>query len=299
MQPSGYRNPLYAKSLAEFGEPRELPRSGGWLLERTIPGSSYSDAIGCYPMFSPLHWEGLNQDLADLSPSLVSVALVADPFGEYSHESLSLWFDKVVAFKQHHILDFDKPILVSKHHRYYSRKAASAVSIEVSPPPAGFAGQWNSLYEGLVRRHQLKGIKAFSRVSFDLQMEIPGMVAVQAVKNGSLVGAHLWFRDGDVAYSHLAASTEEGYNLNCSYAIHSAVIEYFRPIVRWVDLGGGAGTAAKTDGLSRFKAGWSNSMRPAYFCARILNQKRYHELIQRVQAPDMNYFPAYRCGEFA
>ena len=43
---TGYLHPGYARSLAEFGTPRELERSGGWLLERAIPGSSYFDAMG-------------------------------------------------------------------------------------------------------------------------------------------------------------------------------------------------------------------------------------------------------------
>ena len=255
--------------------------------------------MGCYPIFSALNWSGLNQDLADLSPGLVSVALVADPFGEYSHQGLSECFDRVVAFKQHYVVDFGKPMVISKHHRYYSRKSAVDVSIEAGPPPAGFGERWSGLYETLIQRHGLKGIKAFSRTSFELQMRVPGMVVFQAIQNGSLVGAHLWFEEGDVAYSHLAASTEKGYELNCSYAIHSAVIEYFRSRVKWIDLGAGAGTEDNIDGLSRFKAGWANSTRPAYFCARILDQKCYDILTQRLETRDTSYFPAYRCGELA
>ena len=36
---TGYMHPGYAESLAEFGTPRELQHSGGWLQERMIPGS--------------------------------------------------------------------------------------------------------------------------------------------------------------------------------------------------------------------------------------------------------------------
>ena len=49
---SGYLHPTYARSLSEFGAPRHLPHSGAWILERRIPGSPYSDAMGCYPILA-------------------------------------------------------------------------------------------------------------------------------------------------------------------------------------------------------------------------------------------------------
>jgi len=296
---TGYRHPLYATSLAEFGEPRELPCSGGWLLERTVPKYPDRDAMGSYPIFAASDWSGLGKDLGEIGPGLVSVALVADPFGEYLPQELSSWFDRVVAFKEHYAVDFLKPLLISKHHRYYSRRAAADVTVDVGPPVDGFAAQWSELYDSLVRRRQLKGIKAFSRASFEVQMKVPGMVVFRAMKNGELLGAHLWYQQQNVVYSHLAASTDQGYELNSSYAIYSAVVEYFRSKVQWVDLGAGAGTTASQGGLSRFKAGWSNSTRPAYFCGRILNPERYEALTRALCSDNTNYFPAYRRGELS
>jgi hypothetical protein len=63
MPPSGYMHPNYAHSLREFGEPRELPGSGGWILERIIPGTPYRDAMGCYPLFACNDWSKLANDL--------------------------------------------------------------------------------------------------------------------------------------------------------------------------------------------------------------------------------------------
>jgi hypothetical protein len=295
---TGYRHPAYARSLAEFGEPRELPCSGGWLLERIVPTRLEHDAMGCYPIFSAKNWLGLGKDLADIGTHLVSVALVADPFGDYSPQQLSSWFDRVIAFKEHYVVDFSVDLRISRHHAYYARKAAAAVRIEVGPPPENFAAQWTEMYGSLVRRKGLKGIKAFSRAAFEIQLSIPGMVVFRALENNSLVGAHLWYEQQDVAYSHLAAATERGYELSCSYAIYAAVVEYFRPRLRWVDLGAGAGAgAARQDGLGRFKAGWANSSRNAYFCGRILNTERYDALTREFQRQGANYFPAYRDGE--
>ncbi len=255
--------------------------------------------MGSYPIFAASDWSGLSKDLSEIGPSLVSVALVADPFGEYFPRELSSWFDRVDAFKEHYVVDFSKPLLISKHHRYYYRRAAGDVTVDVGPPVDGFAAQWSELYDSLVRRHQLKGIKAFSRASFEIQLKVPGMVVFRARKNGELLGAHLWYQQQNVAYSHLAASTEQGYKLNCSYAIYSAVVEYFRSKVQWIDLGAGAGITARQDGLSRFKAGWSNSTRPAYFCGRILNPERYDALTRVLYSNNTNYFPAYRGGELS
>src|SRR5580704_180393 len=153
---AGYVHPLYALSLAEFGAPLELPNSGGWLLKRSISGCSDYDAMGCYPIFSCQHWKHVSEDLDLLGPGLVSLSLVTDPFGDYLPENLSVWFNRVVAFKQHHVVDFSEPLSISKHHVYYSRKAAGEVDIEVGSAPNGFAERWAELYGNLVERHQLK-----------------------------------------------------------------------------------------------------------------------------------------------
>jgi hypothetical protein len=296
---AGYLHPLYAASLAEFGAPLELPNSGGWLLKRPISGSSDYDAMGCYPLFSCQNWARLAKDLSAVETQLVSLSLVADPFGDYVADDLSLWFDKVVPFKHHHVVDLSKPLSISKHHAYYSRKAKAAVRIELGPVPDDFVEQWTELYSWLVRRHQLKGIKAFSKPSFELQLKVPGMVVIRALKDDTLIGAHLWYEQQGVAYSHLAAGTDTGYALNYSYAVYSAAIEYFRSRVGFINLGAGAGLGGKEAGLDWFKAGWANSSRTAHFCGRILNAAQYGALARNSQQEQTGYFPAYRSGEMA
>lgn len=294
---AGYGHAAYAVSLAEFGQPLRLPRSGAWLLRRRIPGSPRYDAMGCYPLFLAQNWSELSGDLGGLEPELVSVALVADPFGNYTVEHLANCFSVVFPFKQHFILDYSKPICFSKHHSYYARKAASTVRIEVGPPPPGFCAEWTRLYGELIRRRGLVGIKAFSRTAFQIQLGIPGMIAIRALENNVLVGAHLWYEANDVAYSHLAAATERGYQLNCSYAIYAAAIEYFRARLMFIDLGGGPSNESAKDGLAWFKRGWSNAFRTAYFCGRIVNLQSYNALVEATGKLENGYFPAYRSGE--
>jgi hypothetical protein len=51
--------------------------------------------------------------------------------------------------------------------------------------------------------------------------------------------------------------------------------------------------------LSRFKNGWANDRRTAWFCGRILARGKYARLIasRKVTVPD--YFPNYRHPEAA
>ena len=61
----------------------------------------------------------------------------------------------------------------------------------------------------------------------------------------------------------------------------------------------GAGVEANsTDGLSRFKKGWSTGTRTVYFCGRIFNHTKYSEIVRAKGISVSNYFPAYRRGEF-
>jgi len=275
---SGYSHPEYAQSLSEFGRPIALDASGAWLLERSVPGGVDVDAMGCYPLFSALNWQGLTNDLGVLGSRLISVALVADPFGDYTLDQLRTWFDRVVPFKEHFVADFSRPLSISKHHKYYTKRATVSLSIETGVVGEEFCDDWSGIYESLVRRHRLSGIKAFSRQAFQKQLRVPGMIAIRALESGTLVGAHLWYEQRGVAYSHLAAASERGYELNCSYAIYAAALEYFRTKVKRIDFGAGAGTALADDGLSRFKSGWSNSLQPALRSCSICGTGLSHAL---------------------
>jgi lipid II:glycine glycyltransferase (peptidoglycan interpeptide bridge formation enzyme) len=117
------------------------------------------------------------------------------------------------------------------------------------------------------------------------------------------VGAHLWIVEGDVAYSHLAAFSETGYATGAAYALYWEAIRTFRERfadrVRWVDLGAGAGSDSDaTDGLTKFKRGWTRLTRTKHFCGRVFDRAAYGELAAARGAEAAAYFPAYRFGEF-
>ncbi|MGB3682867.1 MAG: GNAT family N-acetyltransferase [Rubrobacteraceae bacterium] len=293
----GYAHPGYAASLAGFGAPRLLPRSGGHVLERRIPGTPHQDAMGPYPLFACRDWPGLQEDLEEI-PGLVTLTVVTDPFGEYDERLLDNCFEVVRPFKEHFVADLTLPVneIVSKHHRYYARKALEKVRVEECAEPARFLDEWTELYAGLVRRHGLTGIKAFSRDAFARQLRVPGVVALRAVSGEETVGMHLWYVSGEVAYSHLAASSPKGYGLMAAYALYRLAVERFAGRVRWLDLGAGAGAGKETGGLDRFKKGWSTGTRTAYLCGRVFDRETYAEL-SGAKAAGPGYFPAYRTDE--
>jgi Acetyltransferase (GNAT) domain len=281
----GYADAGYAASLSEFGTPRRLLRSGGWLLERSVPDGSATDLIGPYPLFSCLDWEGLAADLDELEDTAVSVVLVADPLAEVREPELRRAFrDHVAPFTRHHVRDLTEPLVLPEHHRRHVRRAASAVEVEVCSRPADYLDDWTRLYAGLAERHGVTGMRAFSRAAFARQLELPGMVAVRAERAGENVGMALWLEDAPNAYYHLAAYTPAGYEVSASYALFTAAFDHLRELgVSLVDLGGGS------EGLIRFKRGWATAERPAYLCGRVLDRVAYDRL-----AGASDWFPAYR-----
>ena len=240
--------------------------------------------MGCYPLFACRDWSQLSADLTDLGIALVSLSIVADPFGQYSLRTLHRCFDYVTPFKEHFVADLRRPIklIISRHHRYYARKASRAVAVEMCEHPIKFLSDWVSLYAILVRTHNIRGPAALSQASFSKQLSVPGMVAFRALHNGTTVGMTLWYVQGDVAYSHLSAYSDVGYDLRASYALFWTALQHFRLCsLRWVHLGGGAGaTAPASEGLVAFKRGWATETRTAYLCGRIFDPPTYQALLE-------------------
>jgi hypothetical protein len=299
----GYTHPTYAASFGEYGSPLELRHSGGWLIRREIPGGNGSDAMGCYPLFSCRNWLGLEKDLNALDESVVSVAAVLDPYGDYDPEVLRACFpDCLVAFKNHFIVDLDCEWqrYLPENHQRNARRALRSVHVEICDRPELFLDEWVALYGDLIRRHQIQGIRTFSRRCFAQQFQVPEMRMFRARAGGSAVGMLLWYVQGEIAYYHLGACNAKGYELGASFALFWTALQYFSSTpVRRLELGAGSGTKeSEDDGLSRFKRGWATSTRTAYFGGRIVNRSAYRRLAEQRNTAGSNYFPAYRAGEF-
>ena len=293
----GYACSEYADSLAEFGTPRLLPNSAGWILERPTPYLPYRDAMGRYPLFRCADWSGLKQDLDDIVEELASLTVVPDPYGDYDETYLRDCFkDLVVPFKRHYVIDMHRPIndIVSRHHRKCVRKAEEHIRTEVCLQPTEFLDEWVALHQNLVNQHRIRGIRAFSRQAFQKQLSTPGIVVLQALHGDETVGAQLWFLHKDVAYGHVLAFSEKGHKLGATYALYWFALNYFADKTRWCDIGGVAGLQeSDSNGLAHFKEGWSTGFQTAYLCGRILNSSKYQEL-KALNREATGFFPAYR-----
>jgi hypothetical protein len=259
--------------------------------------------MGCYPLFVCQDWSQLHADLDEIGDGLVSLALVADPFGNYDVAYLHHCFkDVVIPFKKHYIINLQLPLneIGSKHNRKHARRALRTVQVQVCEDPIQFVEIWLRLYSNLIELHHIEGIRAFSKTAFTKQLTIPGIVVLQAVYEGVIVGAQLYYFQDDVVHCHLGASSQVGYQVGAIYALDWYSIEYFAGKARWLDLGGGAGIVSNgtIDGLSQYKQRWSTDTRTTFFCGRIFNQAKYSEVLEAKNISATNYFPAYRKGEF-
>jgi hypothetical protein len=259
--------------------------------------------MGCYPIFSCRDWSLLRNDLENLGHDLVSLVLVADPFGNFTEQTLRETFtDLVVPFKEHFVVDLSRPLkdLVEAHHQRNARKALGVIEVECARAAESCLDEWNHLYASLVNRHSITGIATFSRDSFAQQLRVPGITAFRATQSGQTVGMNLWYVHQEVGYYHLGAYSEDGYRLRASFALFWRAIEHFAAAgLRWLSLGAGAGAASDgTDGLARFKRGWTDSTRMAYLCGRIFDHAQYRRLAAATGMNETHYFPAYRKGEF-
>jgi len=299
---TGHAHPDYANALAEFGTPRELPRCGGWLLEREIPDTPYRDAMGCYPLFACQVWSNLKEDLEALGAEWVSLAMVPDPFGDYELSDLEASFDFVRPFKEHVIIDLAGPweSLLSRHHRLAVRRALRDMEVRRCADPQEYLDDWVRLYGHLAMKHGVKGLRAFSRKSLSLQLDVPGASFFVAIQRGQVVGSLLLYQQAEVVYAHLMGVDDVGYELGASYALFWTAMRYYADKVRWFNLSGVPGVNdIGGEGLRWFKQGWSRETRTAHFCGRVFDRGAY-EMLARAGANSADgYFPAYRAGEFA
>jgi hypothetical protein len=115
------------------------------------------------------------------------------------------------------------------------------------------------------------------------------------------VAMSLWYVDGDVAYYHLGACDARGYELSAMFAMFDVALNHFAAAgARWAQLGGAAGWQATAGGgLARFKAGWANERRTAWFCGRVLDPLLYGRLVAGRTQLQSGFFPGYRQPEAA
>jgi len=286
-----YASLAYAQAFAPPYELLHLPQSEMYVLKRLIPGTEYYDAMGCYPVVPLVNAEAMASDMEMLKlQDIVSLVLVADSFFCPPEKTLRGMFDHVLAYKEHYLHDFSLARNDNSHHRYEIRQALKQCDVRVIALK-DHLDTWCALYRTLIEKRGITGMQAFSRDYFASLAEMD-MVMIGAFSNGVLVSAHLWFEYQGYVYSHLAASSEDGYKLRAPYAVYDYSIEYFAgKHAKLLDFGGGADAGQVGEGLTRFKKGFSNKSSMCFLCGKILDQELYQKLSAGKTG---SYFPIYR-----
>jgi hypothetical protein len=282
----------YAEALAFAGAPLDVPEWRSSVVVREIAGDGGRDATGPYPRAVLAADTDLEGGLARLAAAgLVSVVLATDPLAGARPERLAPTFSLCRPFKTHQIIERARGYDPAKHHRYEIRRAQARCQVErVSLGER--LGDWRALYDGLVARHGIGGMAAFSEGYFAALAKMPDFEAFAAVVDGEIAAMGIWFEHDGRACNHLGASNALGYANGASYALYAAAIERFAAC-EVIDLGAGAGLVDDPDdGLVRFKRGFVNAQATSWLCGAVLDDTRYRAL--SAGRPREGFFPAYR-----
>ncbi|MBS1189579.1 MAG: hypothetical protein H6R10_1371 [Rhodocyclaceae bacterium] len=290
-----YATQAYARSLSHIGAALMVPEWNTAVLTRKIDAVQ-RDACGPYPItILPPDADlagGINRLLQQTD--LVSVTIVIDEYHHPSFATLGRHFDVVRPFKTHYVVDRSiGPASPSRHHRYEISRALKRLKVDVFPLKQRLE-EWITLYNQLIERHRLQAVHRFPRHYHETLAALSELTAVGAFVDDRLISAHLWIEKSGYVFSHLAASSEEGYALRAAYAVNDFSIQLFNS-ANIINLGGAAGRENDPkDGLARFKAGFSNAMVKSYICGKILDLKAYNRLSAAMSPIESSFFPAYR-----
>jgi hypothetical protein len=168
----------------------------------------------------------------------------------------------------------------------------------VCEDPISHLADWLVLYDGLIDRHRITGMRRFSPRAFEKMLRLPGLVMLMATVEGELAGLHTWVVQDDRAYGHLGATNQLGYRFLAAYALYWYALQVFRDRVAWLDLGAAPDASGGQSGLYRFKQRWATGVRPTYFCSSVFDPAKYEALVSASGTGNAEFFPAYREGEF-
>ena len=175
---SGYLHPSYAASFGEWGTPWALRRAGGWALIRAVPGSAESDAMGCYPLLACTDWSGLAADLEEGADRMVAFSAVVGTLAKVAEDNLRGAFPHVLRpFKEHFVIELScRAPVGSAEHRRKARRARARVNLDVREDARPLMKEWMNLYTFLIRRHDIRGMRAFSMCPSCPSCRSPGCV---------------------------------------------------------------------------------------------------------------------------
>lgn len=281
----GYLHPGYAESFAELGEVRHLRRSGSWILTRPIEGSERRDALVGYPRLIARDWVALAEDLAETADlaDLVTVTAVTDALADVDEEVLRPAFGDLCRIEaQHYVVEL-ATFWPSREHRRAVRRALGRVDVVVDAPSSFEVLRDPILAEALPGASLGLSAEALAR-----QLALPGCVGFSVDAGEGPVAGAIVYVSGDHAYLHALATTEPGEELGARYALVQTIVEDMAGRgLRLLDLGAVREEAA-------FMDGWTEIVRPAYRCGRVVDRVAYEELSAVRGTAGSAAFPAYR-----
>ncbi len=286
-----YSSLEYMHALAEERPLIGFDSNQSYAIARTIPQTSMIDLVGSSPFDANVNlMEG--RPIPKGADVPVSYVAVINDSGINSLKK-KVQFDFFRPYKERYIYkENERDLVFSKHHRYEIRKSlryCEVKEIELTE----YLDEWCALYELLVERHNISGSGKFSRQYFDALSRMNSFKTFGAFVQGRLVSAHIWLHHDSVVYSHLAASSIQGYSHSAPYAIYDHVLKSDFGEVEF-DLGGVPDDSPNA-GLKMFKQGFANDIKTNYLCGWVFDSVAYKELceMKRVK-PNSGFFPAYR-----
>ena len=256
----GYADPAYAAALARRRGAAGLPRCGGSLLVRPTPDAADPRRDRPLPAVRVRGLVGPGARISTmLRDQLVSVSLVADPFGGWTAEGLRACFPDLMApFKEHHVVDLGADAPASARTTAATRARRCATSTwRSSTRPADLLDDWIALYDNLVRRHEI------TRHRGVLARGVRGAVRGPRPRRAARLGGgrdrrrHALVRPRRRRRTTTCgAYSERGYELKASFALFATALEHFAAARAspGSSLGAGAGVGdGAGDGLDRFK----------------------------------------------
>ena len=283
-----YNTPEYAACFDGLAELRNIGKNLGYMRLRGIEGIPHKDAIIAAPRLTFSDAATVVETLR--SWDIVSAVIIPDPLQEA--QELENNFDTVRPFKTHYVYDpaqkiefqgFHKTNIAIADKKCRVRRISFQDHIE----------SWLTFWDILLERHHIEGLARYSRQYFASLASVPGLIAYGAFDlDGNIVAISLWFEHGDHAVSHLNACAPEGYKIQANYGIYKFMLEDLKDKAL-IDLGSNVGAVDDPeDGLSKFKSGFSNTVRQSYICGLICDRARYDELT--AGRKNEAFFPAYR-----
>ncbi|MCS6893084.1 MAG: GNAT family N-acetyltransferase [Deltaproteobacteria bacterium] len=290
----------YAKCFDQLGEVVSLENSGVHCLKLSNHYTPHLDLSYCYPFIYIFNLSGLIEDLKK-QINYQCFYGVLNPWITVIEEHEIQFFDVFIEYKDHYYCDLGQPDIwsrISVSHRRLIKKALKKIDVKISDPES-VRDAWPDLYNNLIRRKNISGFTCFSKNILQKFLYVPGAKIFSAYRDQNLIGLVIFYISDPYVFYHLAAYSDEGYELSASYGIFWEAIQYFRLHgLRLFHLGG-APDGGVGLGLLQFKKGFASGVRKAYFVGKVLDQDQFRQtLIASESFGVRDFFPPYRKSAF-